>query len=169
MCLSVCPSVYGKPLAGGKLLSLETSTGAGMHSPSPLTPGHVHFISVFHAYINIRGHACAEGVRMCGDTHKNMGLCAGSPVCMCVEGTADLFGGFSGSAFIPLSPQQPLDLSPLVLALTPRAVSPALCLACVITACHPFLGGLEWGQGQAEAGPKLLANFPGLHRSSSFS
>ena len=112
VCLSVRPSVYGKPLAGDKLLSLETSTGAGMHSPSPLTPGHVHFISVFHAYINIRGHACAEGVRMCGDTHKNMGLCAGSPVCMCVEGTADLFGGFSGSAFIPLSPQQPLDLSP---------------------------------------------------------
>lgn len=101
-----------------------------MHSPSPFTPGHLHFISGFHAYINIRGHACAscghEGVHMCGDTYKNMGLCAGSPICMCVEGTADLFGGFSGSTFIPLSiPRKPLA----VLALTPRAVSPALCLA----------------------------------------
>ena len=101
-----------------------------MHSPSPLTPGHVHFISGFHAYVNIRGHACAscghEGVHMYGDTHKNMGLCVGSPVCMYVEGTEDLFGGFSGSTFIPLShPRQPLA----VLAFTPRAVSTALCPA----------------------------------------
>ena len=73
---------------------------------------------------------------MYGDTHKNMGLCAGSPVCMYVEGTEDLFGGFSGSTFIPLSPPQ---AAPGVLALTPRAVSPALCPASAfITACHSF-------------------------------
>ena len=133
VCVSVCPSVYGKPLAGNKLLSLETSAGAEVHSPSPLTPGHVHFISGFHAYVNIRGHACAscghEGVHMYGDTHKNMGLCVGSPVCMYVEGTEDLFGGFSGSTFIPLSPpRQPLA----VLAFTPRVVSTALCPASVL-------------------------------------
>lgn len=136
VCLSVCLSVYGKPLSGDKMLALETSTGAGTHSPSPLASGHVHFISVFHEYINIRGHACAEGMHMCGDTHKNMGLCAGSPVCMCVEGTADLFGGFSGSAFIPLFPRPWRPL--VVLALTPRAISPALCLAWIITTCYLF-------------------------------
>ena len=144
VCLSVCLFVYGEPLAGDKLFSLGTSAGAEIHSPSPLYAGHVHFISIFRAHVNIRGHACAEGVHMCDHAHKNMGLCAGSHVCMC-GGAADLFGGFFGSTFIPLL----LWAAPGHPSLGPQAgggnghpalwtISPALCPAWVMTAHHRF-------------------------------